>query len=140
MEVHRRWDRFTTVDAGALFVVHDDPATVRELLLGGAVELPFPVLVDRERETYVRWGCSRTSRWRLWLDPQVWRRYWGLLRGGMRLRGTGSDTLQLGGDFVVAPDGTVAYSRPQVRDDRPPVGELIERVRAVATTREEDGE
>lgn len=139
MKVHQRWDRFRAVDAGALFVVHDDPATVRELLLGGREDagLPFPLLVDRDRETYVRWGCSRTSRWRLWLDPQVWRRYWDLLRSGMRLRGTGSDTLQLGGDFVVAPDGTVAYSRPQARDDRPPVGELIEWLEAVAPSQEE---
>ena len=28
----------------------------------------------------------------------------------------------------VAPDGTLAYARPQRRDDRPPVGELLARV------------
>jgi hypothetical protein len=42
-----------------------------------------------------------------------------------RLRRPGSNTLQLGGDFVADPAGIVAYSRPQRRDDRPPVVELL---------------
>ena len=44
---------------------------------------------------------------------------------GEKMSEGGSDPLQLGGDFVVAPDGTLAYARPQVRDDRPPIGELL---------------
>ncbi|MFU8841830.1 MAG: hypothetical protein ACNA8R_14100 [Nitriliruptoraceae bacterium] len=61
------------------------------------------------------------------------RSYARLLASGERLRGAGQDPLQLGGDFVIAPDQTVAYSRPQQRDDRPPVGELLAVVRDLAT-------
>ncbi|MBW3619500.1 MAG: redoxin domain-containing protein [Actinobacteria bacterium] len=125
MKVRDRAGRLEASGAAALFVVHDEPRLVRSQLLAGVGELPFPVLVDREREAYRRWGLGRAAWWRVWLDPKVWQQYARLLTSGQRIRGSGEDTLQLGGDFVVAPDGTIAYSRPQRRDDRPPVGELL---------------
>lgn len=112
------------MDARALFVVHDEPARIRRQLLAG-LEVPFPVLIDRDRSAYARWGMGRASWGRIWLDPVVWRSYVTLLRSGERFRGSGTEVLQLGGDFVVAPDGALAYSRPQRRDDRRPVGELL---------------
>lgn len=118
-------DAFAASGAAARFVVHDEPQLIREQLLAGVGELPFPVLVDRERDAYRRWGLGRAPWWRVWLDPEVWKQYARLLTSGQRIRGAGEDTLQLGGDFVVAPDGTIASSRPQRRDDRPPVGELL---------------
>lgn len=128
-------DRFDRLEGSAVFVVHDPPEVIEEVLLGEDLaggDLPFPVLVDRDRDAYRRWGLARIPWWRLWLDPNVWRQYVTLLTSGMRIRGAGSDVLQLGGDFIVAPDGTIAYSRPQVRDDRPPVGRLAARMRELA--------
>lgn len=125
MKLRDRAGRLEVSGAAALFVVHDEPRLVRGQLLAGVEELPFPVLVDREREAYLRWGLGRAPWWRVWLDPKVWEQYARLLGSGQRIRGSGEDTLQLGGDFVVAPDGTIAYSRPQRRDDRPAVGELL---------------
>jgi hypothetical protein len=55
----------------------------------------------------------------------VWGHYARLLLGGERLQRLGRDSLQLGGDFVVGPDGVVAWARPQRADDRPPVGVLL---------------
>ncbi|MBW3662754.1 MAG: AhpC/TSA family protein [Actinobacteria bacterium] len=134
MKVHERAGRLERLDATAIFVVHDTPELVRAGLLRG-VERPqrFPVLVDPERAAYRAWGLRRAPWWRVWLDPGVWRRYAALLASGQRLRRSGVDTLQLGGDFVVAPDGTVAYSRPQRRDDRPPVGELVAIIQRLRT-------
>ncbi len=127
MKVRDRWSRWEAVDAAALFVVFDEPDLVRRTMLAdlevGA--LPFTVLVDRERASYVRWGLSRAPWHTIWLHPAVYRTYWRLLRSGDRLRAGGRDTLQLGGDFVIGPDGDVVLSRPQQRDDRPPVGELL---------------
>lgn len=114
-----------------MFVVHDEPQLVREQMLAG-LEVPFPVLIDLERTSYASWGLTR-ARWaEVWLDPKMWRSYARLLVSGERVRGSGQDPLQLGGDFVIAPDQTVAYSRPQQRDDRPPVGELLAVVRDLA--------
>ena len=119
----------------ALFVVFDPPERLRDSLLRG-LEVPYPVLVDRERSAYRAWGLARGSVLSIWGDPHVWLRYTSELVRGARLRPPGADTLQLGGDFVIDPGGTVVYSRPQRRDDRPPVAELLHALeRATTTTR-----
>lgn len=135
MKVRDRWDRWAAIDAAAVFVVFDDPDMIRRTMLDGIDpdELPFPVLVDQERSTYARWGLPRARRRDIWLDAGVYKVYWRLLRAGERLRPGGTDVLQLGGDFVIAPDGTIAYARPQERDNRPPVGELLKTARDAAT-------
>lgn len=123
-----RADRLDQLGAEAVFVVHDDAESVRGQLLDG-LDVPFPVLLDEQRGAYTAWGLTRASWAGIWLDPGVWRAYARLLRSGERLRSAGRDTRQLGGDFVIAAEGRIAYSRPQRRDDRPPVGELLNRVR-----------
>ena len=127
MKVRDRWERWQAIGAAALFVVFDDPDLIRRTMLDGIdpATLPFPVLVDRDRAHYDTWGLARARRRDIWLDPNVYKVYWRLLRAGERLRPGGTDICQFGGDFVIAVDGTVAYARPQQRDDRPPVGELL---------------
>ncbi len=125
LEYKRQLDE---ADASVVFVTFDDPEPVRHGLLAG-LEVPYPVLVDRERVVYRAWGLRRSSLAGIWLDPRVWARYATLVVRGERLRRLGSDTLQLGGDFVLDGDGTVVYARPQQRDDRPPVGELLRMLR-----------
>ena len=134
MKVRDRWSRWAAIDAAALFVVFDEQDLVRRSMLAGleADALPFKVLVDRERAAYVRWGMGRAPWHTIWLDPDLYRAYWRLLRSGERLRSGGSDTLQLGGDFVIGPDGAVVLSRPQRRDDRPAVGALLQAARTAA--------
>ncbi len=117
------------IGANVVFVTFDDPDAVRKGFLAG-LEVPYPVLVDRERESYRAWGLRRSSVAGIWLDPRVWARYAALVLRGERMRRFGSDTLQLGGDFVLDRDGIVVYARPQRRDDRPPVGELLAALRA----------
>lgn len=124
MKVLGKRDRLAAAGATAVFVVHDEPGLVRETMLRD-LEVPFPVCLDRERSAYDAWGLGRTSRARVYLDPKVWLAYAGLLLQGEKAGRTGEDTGQLGGDFVVAPDGRVVYSRPQRRDDRPPVATLL---------------
>jgi hypothetical protein len=119
------------VDAAVVFVTFDDPEPVRRGLLAG-LEVPYPVLVDRERVAYRAWGLRRSSVAGIWLDPRVWARYVSLVGRGERLRRPGSDTLQLGGDFVLDGDGVVVYARPQRRDDRPAVGELLGALRSAS--------
>lgn len=131
MKVRDGWHRWEDIGAVARFVVFDEPDLVRRTLLRDIdVEaLPFPVLVDRERTTYRDWGLVRARWWGIWLDPNVYKVYWRLLRSGERLNVAGVDVLQLGGDFVVGSDGRVRYARPQHRDDRPAVGALLRTAR-----------
>jgi len=101
--LHHR-DRVARTGGTAVFVVHDTPERVRAGLLRG-LDLPWPVLVDLDRVAYRAWGLRRAAFRTVWLDPRVWARYGRLLLGGERLRGLGRDTLQLGGDFVLDPEG-----------------------------------
>ena len=117
----------------AVFVAFDEPEQLRDSLLHG-INVPYPVLVDPDRSAYRAWGLGRGSLLTVWGDPGVWRQYASEIARGARLRRPGSDTLQLGGDFVIDRAGTVVYSRPQRRDDRPPVAELLRVVERAAET------
>jgi hypothetical protein len=124
VKVLRAEDRIRAAGATAVFVVHDDPDRVRAGLLRD-LDVPFPVLVDPERQAYRDWGLRRASFARIYLSPSVWLNYARMLRRGERLSPGGRDPLQLGGDFVVGADGRLLYSRPQEADDRPPVAVLL---------------
>lgn len=129
MKVLERRDRIDAIPAGVLLVAFDEPELLRRTLLHD-LDCPYPVLVDRDRSAYRRWGLARAPVARVWLDPRVWLAYARLIAGGERPRALGADTLQLGGDFVVGPDGTIVYARPQERDDRPPVAVLLRELEA----------
>jgi hypothetical protein len=131
VKVVQRSERLRERGALAVFVTFDDPAAVQRMLLAD-VACPWPVLVDRDRVAYRAWGLRRASFRELWLDPNVYRQYAQLLLRGERIRGSGRDLRQLGGDFVVDRRGVVAYSRPQQRDDRPPVGVLMNAIEEVS--------
>ena len=124
MKVLKRRERIEDIGGEAIFVAYDQPDRLRAGYLQG-LDMPFPVLVDTDRQAYGEWGLGRASMKTLLADPNVWRQYARMFLSGERPRRSGHDPLQLGGDFVVAPDGVIAYSRPQRKDDRPPVGELL---------------
>lgn len=93
----------------------------------GRNDLPFPVVIDPDRTAYRAFGLGRASIARAWgVRPAL--AYLRLFaRGRWRdLRRPTEDTLQLGGDFVISPDGALVYgfwsSGP---DDRPRIEELI---------------
>ena len=89
-------------------------------------QLPFPLLVDRERRVYRAYGLERAAWWDV-LQPRVWVRYGRLLLAGRRQEAPpGEDPLQLGGDFIVDPQGHLAFVHP-CRDptDRPAVDTLL---------------
>lgn len=124
MKVVSKKAQLDALGATAAFVTHDQPEAVRRLMLRD-VACPYPVAVDAERRAYRAWGLRRLPAAMIWLDPKVWRQYARLLASGERMRRSGGDERQMGGDFVVGRDGTIVYARPQRRDDRPPVGELL---------------
>jgi hypothetical protein len=91
--------------------------------------LRYPAVADEERVAYHAYGLGRGSWWRVY-GPATWLAYARLLRRGEHLARPSEDTLQLGGDFVVAADGRLAYAfRSRRPDDRPPVDELVDAVR-----------
>ncbi|MEM9519207.1 MAG: AhpC/TSA family protein [Actinomycetota bacterium] len=89
--------------------------------------LPFAVLTDPSRDSYRAYGFGRGSIARVW-GWRAARRYLHLVAAGQwrDLRAPSEDTLQLGGDMVVAADGTLAWGFwGEGPDDRPSVDDLI---------------
>jgi len=92
--------------------------------------LTYPVLADEARAAYRAYGLGRGSWRRVW-GLRTMRAYGPLLRAGQRPHLPSEGTLQPGGDFVVDPDGRVAYAyRSAGPDDRPSVDDLITALRA----------
>jgi hypothetical protein len=88
----------------------------------------FRLLIDREKETYQRYGLDR-SLLRSWSLKTIWS-YVKLLASGRKWQGIQGDSAQLGGDFIVDVDGVVQFAyRSQDPTDRPPVGTLLEALR-----------
>ena len=90
-------------------------------------ELPFPILLDADRSTYRAFGLGRGTVARVW-GWRMMREYARILRrsGLGRLERSTEDTLQLGGDFVIAPDGTLSWAFwGDGPDDRPTVDQLL---------------
>lgn len=89
-------------------------------------QLPFPVLVDSDRVIYRAYGLGRAPAADIW-NRQTARRYLQIIRsnGLTGLRRPSEDTRQLGGDFIIDVDGTLAYGYwSQGPADRPSVDEL----------------
>lgn len=124
-----RLDEFGT-DTAVVLVTFTDPDNLTDYIVRNM--LPFPVLTDPDRSAYEAYGFGRGSISRVW-GWRAGRRYLELLaRGRWRdVRRPTEDTLQLGGDVVIAPDGTLAWgfwgAGP---DDRPSVDEIIAAVEA----------
>ena len=94
--------------------------------------LAYPVLADEERAAYRAYGFGR-GPWRRVYGLSTIAAYARLLRRGARLTRVTEDTLQLGGDVVVGPDGRIAWVfRSRRPDDRPAVDDLVAAVRAAA--------
>ncbi|MGA9279378.1 AhpC/TSA family protein [Ilumatobacter sp.] len=90
-----------------------------------------PILIDADREVYRAYGLGRGKLRDVWGWATL-RRYAQILRtSGVRhglseMSGGTEDTRQLGGDFVIAPDGTIAWShRGNGPADRPSVDAIV---------------
>jgi hypothetical protein len=91
----------------------------------------WPILVDESRETYRDYGMLSASFWNIW-GPRTWWAYLKEIVKGGKLRKSGGDVYQRGGDVLIAPDGTVALHHVGAGPaDRPAVEKILERIPAV---------
>lgn len=97
------------------------------------LDVSVPLYGDPSRATYEAFGFERGTVRRVWLDPRVWKRYAELLRAGGRLRRSGQDTLQLGGDAVLDAEGRLRWiHRSRGPEDRPAPEVVIDEMRRAA--------
>ena len=93
-------------------------------------DLPFPVLSDTSLSAYQAFGIGRGTIRRVWGLRMV-RRYIEIYRDqGFEAPGKATeDTLQLGGNFIIDPEGILIYGYwGEGPDDRPPVRALIDTI------------
>ena len=99
-------------------------------------DLSVPILIDGNRDAYAAYGLGRGSIGRIWGWATL-RRYAQILRQSDRgmadLTSATEDTRQLGGDFVIAPDGRLSWGYWSAGPaDRPLVNEVLEAVERAA--------
>ena len=99
-------------------------------------DLSLPILIDANRDVYAAYGLGRGSIGRIW-GLATLRRYAQILRNSGRgmadLGSATEDTRQLGGDFVIAPDGRLSWGYwSEGPADRPSVDDVREAVERAA--------
>ena len=118
--------------ARVLVVAYDKPSLLSAKMLHD-IALPFPLLLDRTRETYARWGMGRTGLTGAMLSPSLNWRYLKLFVRGERFLGFAPDMFQLGGDFLVDKQGTLAFAyRMRNNGDRIETGALLDELARIA--------
>jgi len=82
----------------------------RELMDGahGRRPIPFPCLVDPERNLYRALSFGRVPLWH-WLTPSLWRNYWHSFRAGARQGAVTGGIDQLPGVAIISPDRSVRW-------------------------------
>ena len=120
MKVLHHRERIEAAGATVLAIGFDAP----DRMLRG-IDFPWPVLLDRDRVAYRRFGLGRAPRGALLRLDWV-RGYARMMLRGDALARPGHDVLQLGGDFVIDRAGVIVLAHPSAHfDDREPVGALI---------------
>jgi len=108
--------------------------------------LTVPILIDADRSVYRAYGLGRGSLGAVWGWATI-RRYLEILRSSGVRQGLAAmrsssdsattareDTRQLGGDFVIAPDGTIEFAhRSAGPADRPDLDALVAAVHRAAS-------
>jgi peroxiredoxin len=100
--------KIAEVGADVVLVAFDDPELLTAKMLR-ALDLPYALLLDRTKESYVRWGLQRVSV-RSFLVPSL---YWALAKQAVRpgsYMGKAPDEGQLGGDFVIDAGGILRFA------------------------------
>ncbi len=119
--------------ARALAVATGAGFQARQLMAGG---LPFPALVDPDKQLYRALGIGRIG-WDQWLRPSTWRRYVAsAVAGGARQGRLTGDVLQAPGVVILDASHTIRYlHRGRTLADYPPLSEVLGALRSVTGSR-----
>jgi alkyl hydroperoxide reductase subunit AhpC len=90
--------------------------------------LAWPLLIDGTRKAYRDYGMLSASFWDVW-GPESWGAYFKGLGRGEKLRYSGGDIYQRGGDVLIDPAGVVRLHHVGAGPaDRPAVETILRRI------------
>ena len=123
MQLQQRQSEIEALDLAVLVVTFEKPWQAAAYL--AETQIRWPLLIDESRGLYEAYGMRRGHRWHVW-GPPAWWAYAKLLARGRRLKKSGGDVDQLGGDVLVDPGGVVRlHSVGRGPADRPPVDSIL---------------
>lgn len=110
------------------------PALARKWIQETQTEFIF--LIDPEKKSYRAFSLEH-SLMRSW-NPKIWFAYARLMAWGRKWRGIQGDSGQLGGDIIVDRSGIIRLvHRSQDPADRPPVDDILEKLKEINDHQEE---
>lgn len=92
-----------------MLVAYDERSLLDAKILRD-INVPYRLLIDKEKRTYGDWGMGRTGLTGAMLSLELNWRYLKLLLKGERFLGVAPDMFQLGGDFVIDKEGQVVFA------------------------------
>lgn len=123
-------DEIREAGGEVLLIAFDDLSILQAKMLS-EIDLPYPLLLDKDRETYAAWGMGRTNVFDAMLSPGLNWRYLKLLAKGERFLGFAPDMFQLGGDFVIDREGVMKFAyRMKNNGDRATTERLVGELRS----------
>ena len=136
-EVQEHLTSIRSLGGELIAVCQADPGFLRSYL--EQYPRPFPVLCDPKRAGYSALGLEHCS-WGTFFRPGTLKRYLNLIRKGWIPRWPRSreNLLQLGGDFVIAPDHRLVYAyRSPDPSARPRIEDLLQALRIAPYPRDQ---
>ncbi|GIW98275.1 MAG: hypothetical protein KatS3mg111_1608 [Pirellulaceae bacterium] len=122
-QLRRAENELNRVGLKVFVITFDDSVLARNYV--ASTGLPWPLLIDRQRQAYRAYGMERASWWQLY-HPGSLLRYLKLLALGQRPGRPGEDWHQLGGDVLIDPQGIVRLHHvSQDPHDRPSVDQIL---------------
>jgi hypothetical protein len=126
-QLREAYPEIRLLGADVLAVATGADYQARRLMAEG---LPFPALVDSDKQLYRALGIERIH-WDQWFRLSTWRRYLRSVRRARQGRLTG-DLLQAPGIAILQPPGTLRWlHRGQTLGDYPTLAEILDALRAV---------
>jgi peroxiredoxin len=125
-------DDIAKADVGVILVAFSDPELLMSKMMRD-LNVPFLLLVDRSRESYVRWGLFPFS-WKALLRPGLYSGMFKVIFKRHALMAPTLEPIQMGGDFVVDRAGTLVFvNRMRSLHDRAHVQDMLAAVGTVST-------
>ncbi len=125
-------DDIAKADVGVILVAFSDPELLMSKMMRD-VNVPFLLLLDRSRESYVRWGLGPFHLKAL-LAPGLYSGLFKVIFKRHALMAPTLEPIQMGGDFVVDRAGKLAFvNRMRSLHDRAHVQDMLAAVATVST-------
>ncbi len=128
MQLHDYEDEFSRRHARIVVVTFENISLARRYV--EETRLPWPLLLDENRELYGNYGMHSASFWDVW-GPKTWWVYIEQLMKGQRLKKSAGDIFQRGGDVLIDPAGIVRFHHVgRGPADRPAAGTILGKISA----------